>query len=171
MDHRQQVAALRDRIAALQSERATIAQQARTRADVRAEIERTIAQWQERGAATLAREVQRAALGAAPELLTAHGAGPAAGGVAHVRLDLGPLLVSVLGAGAMRKALLATLDAVPEGLDAAARAGRLAAIDADLDTTEREEERLICEAELLGDEIERRADARPEILLALTGEE
>lgn len=166
MPFREEVEPLRARIAALQAERRTIALQARTRADVRAEIERTVAHWSDRGAATLTREVQRAALGAAPDLLTAHGAGPAAGGVAHVRLDLGPLLVSVLGASAVRKALLATLDSVPEGLDAEARAARLAEIDAELDRLEGEEEKLVEMSELDGDPIARRVDARPEIILA-----
>ena len=166
MPYREEIEALRARIAALQAERRTIALQARARAEVRAEIERTVAHWSLLGAATLTREVQRAALGAAPELLTAHGAGPAAGGVANMRLDLGPLLVSVLGAAAVRKALLATLDAVPEGLDAEARAARLAEIDADLDRLEAEEEKLVEMSELDGDPIARRPDARPEIILA-----
>lgn len=165
MPYREEIEPLRARIAVLQAERRTIALQARTRADVRAEIERTVAHWHQRGAAVLVREVQRAALGAAPDLLTAHGTGPAAGGIANVRLDLGPLLVSVMGAAAVRKALLATLDAVPEGLGAEARAARLAEIDADLDRLEAEEEKLVEMSELDGDPIARRPDARPEIVL------
>lgn len=165
MTHREEVAALRERITALQAERRTIELQARTRGAVRAEIERTVTDWQERGAAALTREVQRAALGATPDLLAVHGAGSAAGGVAHVRLDLGPLLVSVLGAAAMRKALFATLEQVPEGLDAAARAARLVEIDAELDRLEAQEEQAIEMSELDGDPIERRGDARPEIVL------
>lgn len=166
MRHHDEVAALRERISALQAERQTLVFQARTRAEVRAEIEATVAHWQTIGAASLTRELQRAALGAAPDLLTAHGTGPAAGGVAHVRLDLGPLLTAVLGPAAVRKALLATLDAVPEGMPAEARAARLAAIDADLEKLERDEERLVEMSQLDGDPIARRPDARPEIILA-----
>lgn len=165
MPYREEVEALRARIAALQPERQTLVLQARTRAEVRAEIERTVAHWQERGAAALTRELQRAALGAAPDLLTADGTGPAAGGVAHVRLDLGPLLVAVLGPAAVRKALVGALDAVPEGMPAEARAARLAEIDAELGQLEAEEERLVEMSELDGDPIARRPDARAEIVL------
>lgn len=167
MSYCEEIEALRARIAALQAERQTIVLQARTRAEVRAEIERTVTHWQERGAAALARELQRAALGAAPDLLTAHGTGSAAGGVAHVRLDMGPLLTAVLGPAAVRKALVGALDAVPEGMPAEARATRLAEIDAEIDDLEKREEALICDAETLeGVEILRRPDARPEIILA-----
>lgn len=87
----------------------------------------------------------------------------AAPGAASVALDMGALLVSLIGRDAIRAALLARVDCVPEGLAVAERRVRRNEIDAELDAVEREE-RLI---DTVDPHIARRPDARPEIVLSL----
>ena len=77
--------------------------------------------------------------------------------------DYGPLALTLLGADALRASLLRTVDAAPEGADREARLKQLAA---ELDKVEREEERVVCQLEQLGQPVLRRRDARPEIVLA-----
>lgn len=95
------------------------------------------------------------------------------GGVFHVPaapgggIDAGKLLAAVLGPKAIADALCARLDAAPTSADAEARALRLVEIGRELDTLERDEERLVEASELTDDPIARRPDARPEIVLAL----
>jgi hypothetical protein len=79
-------------------------------------------------------------------------------------VDLGPFAVMLLGAEAVRAALLRSADVVPEIKD---RAGRLTEITAELDVIERKEERVICELHDLGEAVERRANARVEIVLGV----
>ncbi len=79
---------------------------------------------------------------------------------------MGPLLISVLGKAAIKKTLSALVDELPDGLEPVAKAKRLAAIEAELLRLEIEEEEFIVELEQAGETILRRADARPEIILA-----
>ena len=81
-------------------------------------------------------------------------------------LDLGPLLLALLGKAVAKKALSAYVDELPEGLAPKARASRLAAIESELHLLETSEEAAIVDAEQHGEVILRRADARPEIILA-----
>ena len=76
------------------------------------------------------------------------------------------LLISVLGKAAIKKTLSALVDELPDGLEPVAKAKRLAAIEAELLRLEIEEEEFIVELEQAGETILRRADARPEIILA-----
>jgi hypothetical protein len=87
-------------------------------------------------------------------------------GAAPFSLDMGPLLISVLGKAAIKKTLSALVDELPDGLEPVAKAKRLAAIEAELLRLETEEEEIIVELEQAGETILRRADARPEIILA-----
>lgn len=82
-------------------------------------------------------------------------------------LDLGAVLAAVLGADPLKAALRSHLADVPEGLPRAARIARRAEIDAELWTIEAREEALIVAAEASGQSVQRRADARPEIVLAI----
>lgn len=153
---------LRKRIAALQEERAELDQQKRSRAEVAAQLESLVASWGYTGTGMLTREAQRAATGAASEPLTLRTVAPVAAGVAQINLNVGPLLVAILGTEAVKAALLASVCTIPEGMSSAARAARLAEISSELDKLETEEERICVETGA-----ERRPDARAEIVLAV----
>jgi hypothetical protein len=81
--------------------------------------------------------------------------------------DVFALICAALGRKALRALYQPALAALPAGLDKDAKAARLAEIATDLDRLEAEEERLICEAAEQGIDVQRRPDARPEIVLAL----
>lgn len=155
---------LRKRIAALQAERAELESQTRSRAEVVTTLEGLIAQWSAMGAATIARELERLALGQPAEPLTMRKAVPvgAAPGVAPVSVNFGPLMVALLGADAVKSALMGFVQAIPEGVPTAQRLARLAEIGEELDRLESEEESMVVAS---GGTIERRANARPEIIL------
>ncbi len=161
------VAALRKQIATLQAERNDLTASKRSRAEVATMLDATVSSWALTGHATLAREVNRAAAGLPVELLSLHGTVPIAAtpGAASVRLQAGPLLVALMGTDAIKSALAASLSAVPEGVPTAARLARIREIAMELDKLEAEEESLI---EVADGAIERRADARPEIVLAVS---
>jgi len=139
------VATLRDEIAVLHAERAGLQKQGRS--EVAPRIDSLLAHYQQRD--HMAREVQRAAAGMAldPFAITLH---------SGERIDLGPMLCSLVGHATMRRALVLT-----ELHEIGNRAARLAEIAQALDVCERDEERLCTE---FG--IDRRPDARPEIVLA-----
>jgi hypothetical protein len=155
--------ALRTRITELQAERPGILRQRRTRAEVLAAAESQLSRWEAIGRARFSRGLQSLAAGAAttPMLLT---------GVASndgvVRVDAGPFIVGVLGIDQVRQAYLADLDQIPEGMAREQREARLAELAASLDDLEAREERLIEESEATEAPIQRRPDARPEIVLA-----
>jgi hypothetical protein len=136
---------LRDSIRALQAERAELLRQKRSRAEVGDALDALVTHWQGEGQRILARELQRLAEGGPGDPL-----GP-----------LGPVLTLLLGPDAVKAALASQLADVPEGLPPQARADALVKTGVALDRAEREEEKL-CEAEGL----DRRPDARPEIVLA-----
>ena len=82
--------------------------------------------------------------------------------------DLGPLLVALLGVDTVAAALAAHTDAVPAVPDAAARAARLAEIEAELFRLECEEEAAIEASEATDAEpIRRRVDADPRAVLGV----
>jgi hypothetical protein len=140
---------LRTEIAQLQAERDQLAPWRKSRADVGAVLEGQVKRYAEQGAAHFATEAARCAQGGAPD--------PFAVYVDGRRVDLGPLLVALVGATPVRKALAAALANMPEDVTA-----RIAEIERALDTLEEEEERL-CVAHNL----DRRPDARPEIILEM----
>lgn len=152
---------VRDEIASLRRERAALAAQTRSRNEVRAIIERQIAAMQEQGQKQTARNLVLLAYGEMPALLSAEVTGvfPSA--------NLGAAVMSLFSAEQLRAYLLAGIDEIPEGLDAADKARRLQEIEAELLDLEREEEALIVESERSGNAVQRRHDARPEIVLAL----
>jgi hypothetical protein len=161
-----QVVTLRERIAKLQAERIRLTASKRSRAEVATMLDATVSSWALTGHAVLAREVNRAAAGLPVELLSLRGVVPvpAAPGAASISLSAGPLLVALMGADAVKSALAATLSTVPEGMPTTARLARIAEIASELNKLEAEEEALIDAAD---GAIERRADARPEIILAV----
>jgi hypothetical protein len=139
------IESIRKRIAALQAEKAELSTQRRSRQEVTILLESMIAQSFAAGTATLERELGKGALGEpfSPVLLTV------------------PTLVALLGIDTIKAAFCAPLEAIPLGMPTADRIARLEAINADLDQLEAQEES-ICESE----GIERRVDARAEIVLA-----
>lgn len=143
----------------LRRERAALTAQTRSRNEVRALVERQIAALQQQGQKQATRTLVRLAYGEMPTLLAAEVQG------VFPQADLGAVLASMHAADELRKFLLAGIDEIPEGLDAANKAKRLQEIEAALLDLEREEEALIVESERNGDAVQRRRDARPEIVL------
>jgi hypothetical protein len=78
------------------------------------------------------------------------------------------VLAALLGPGVLTKATLKAAGELPKGIDAKDRAARLTALRAELDTLEVAEELEVCRLEALGGSVQRRGDARPEIVLAIT---
>lgn len=151
------------RIALLNEASETEAQQ-RSRNEVATYVRKWAAERAEAGTKRLALHVANLATGQdLRDVLKPRGQTTTIG----VAVDLSDLLAGLIGAEGLAGVLLRALPEVPEGLDAKPRQERLARIAADLDKLEREEERLIVKAEAVGTPIWRRADARPEIVLAL----
>ena len=135
---------LRLKIAKLQAERDELSRLKRSRAEVSTTLEAVVAQWLSAGAASIELEVQRAALGEPFALLG----------------TLGPLMVAMMGTDAVKAAFEPALAALPEGMPTAQRLERLKVIADDLDRLETDEEQLV-----VSTGVERRPDARPEIVL------
>lgn len=155
------IGAIRGQIAALQMERNTLEHQPRSREEMRAIVTRYLDGAREQAATKLQQHLKEVAGGEHLRPLRA-AVMPGAYGVSDA--EVVPILALAMG-DALTEAVCAHLDAVPEGVDRATRTARTAEINAELDTLEAEEERLICEAEDRGETILRRADARPEIIL------
>lgn len=135
---------LRKRIAALQAERDTLLTQTRSRAEVAILLESLVAQSFAAGNATVARELQKASMGAPFTPL----------------VNSVPVLVALMGHDAVKSALRGPLEAIPLGMPTAERLSRLEVIESELFDLETREES-ICDSE----GIERRPNARPEIIL------
>ncbi len=159
----EQVDALREKIVARQAERKALQAQARSRAEVVALVDEKVAEWGATGAKVATLALSCAAAGSTYSPLKVEGR---AFDLGRATVDLGALMVALLGAQAVRAALLRGIDDVPVGLDRKAKAARLAAIERELDTLEAEEEALIEQSEAEGEPIQRRPNARPEIVLA-----
>ena len=159
---------LRRQISDRQAERLAIQRQRCSREQVKAILDSWLANAEEQGRAALQLAVDRAMDGQAFAPLYAQGNAAVfqSPGAAPFSLDMGPLLISVLGKAAIKKTLSALVDELPDGLEPVAKAKRLAAIEAELLRLEIEEEEFIVELEQAGETILRRADARPEIILA-----
>jgi len=164
----EQLNELRQQIHELQSERLTIIRQRCSREQVKAMLDSWLATAEKQGHAAPQLAVDRAMAGQAFAPLYAHGNAAViqSPGAAAFSLELGPLLISILGKAAIKKSLLPLVEQLPDGLAPEAKAQRQAAIDAELLRLETEEEARIVELEQAGDHILRRPDARPEIILA-----
>jgi outer membrane murein-binding lipoprotein Lpp len=156
------IEALRGQISTLQAERDALQNQTWSRSEVAYKVRRMVDEWQDKSAEQNRLYLLWMAHGDhGHKLLTADTVG-----TEHAAM-LGPAMVTMLGAEQVAARLLAGIDSVLEGLDTAERLSRIAAIAADLDRLETEEEALVCAAETQGAEVLRRPDARPEIVLAL----
>lgn len=78
------------------------------------------------------------------------------------------VLAALLGAKSLTAATCQHLSTVPEALDTRARAARITETAQELNTLERAEEDEVSRMEAQGVPVARRADARPEIVLAIT---
>jgi hypothetical protein len=157
---------LRQQISALQAERVELSSQTRSRDEVATMVGTMISNWQAAGLQSIGRDLMRAASGEPVEALTLRSAAPvaAAPGVAQISLNLGPMLVAMLGADAVKAAFAGVLGTLPQGIDRAKRLERLECIGVELDALEQEVELLIVAA---AGTVDRRPDARPEIILAV----
>lgn len=168
-DIAEHVRALRERITALKIERDTLQAQARSRDEVVAYVDERVAEWTASGEKRAAADLLNLAFGNRHALLKATGSANAEVGSAAI--DLGPLMVALVGAKVVRAYLLRGIDSVPVGVGREVKRDRLAAIEQELNRVEREEEAAVEQAERDGAPIQRRPDARPEIVLALPDEE
>lgn len=160
------VADLRQQITERQDERARLAAQPHDRATVAAVVKRTVLHWHDEGKAHVDRQLSTIAAGSAHALLTIHGlVAPSTAPVPQpFALNLGPLFVALLGSDAVEAALLRFVDEIPGGMPVHERNARLAEIDAELDRLELDEETTIVRAGREGESIQRRRDARPDVI-------
>jgi hypothetical protein len=154
-----QIETVRAEIRALQREREDLENVGRSRDEVREYVMRQLKAMEAASAAQCTDTLVRLASGERAKLLHAD---------LHVHsVDVGPLLVAMLGVEKVAAVLLARLDSIEDGPSRAQRVARIEAINTQLDDLETREERLIEQAEAEGETVLRRADARPEIVLAL----
>lgn len=145
-------------IAALQAERQTLQGNTRDQSEARAEIAAYVA----RVAEPINERIRYATLG-----------GGIGGDLLHVwpnpngSIDLGPVLVALLGTDVLTRVLSRHVDELSPASARAERVARLAKIAVELNRLEDLEEATVCELEAQGLRPDRRADARPEIVLAL----
>ncbi len=159
---------LRVQIAGLKAERLTILRQGRNREEVRGCIDAWLSAAEQQGRDALQIACERALAGQAFTPCHVHGNAAVfeAPGAAPLSLDMGPLLLAILGKSAVKKALSGMVDALPEGLSPQDKVKRLKTIEDELYSLEVAEEAAIVDAELAGESVLRRPDARPEIILA-----
>jgi hypothetical protein len=136
----------------------------RSRAEVAELVRRHVSAFEQEARETCRRALQELAGGHHAAILQADVFVSGSSTIAS-EADLGPMLVAMLGADKITSVLLADIGAVPEGLPRADRLARLAAIAAELDTLEAEEEALIVASEATAAPVPRRPDARPSIVL------
>lgn len=163
-----QVATLRESITQLQAERSDCLRRKLSRDEAKAHFEAVCENAAERAGHVAHCDAGRLMAGASGHsaLLALAGHHGARYDEATLR-DVFALICAALGRKALRGLYLPALDALPAGLDAKPKVVRLVEIASELDRLEAQEERLICEAAEQGVEIQRRADARPEIVLAV----
>lgn len=154
---------LRQQIRALQAEREALAQVRCNREEAAAVVKAYVKQAHADGQALLQRMVGSLASGGYVD-----DSALAVGGPQSTAYHLAPLLVVMVGHKAFADSLLAEVaETVPDGPDASARKARLAAIGVELDRLEIEEESIVEASEGTAVPIERRPDARPEIVIGL----
>lgn len=151
------LAGMRAALATLQTERRALQGSTRDQGEARAEIAAYVAQAAE-PIATRLRYATATSIGT--DLLIMR---PRADGA----VDLGPVLVAVLGPDVLAAALSRYVDELPPASAHAERATRLAEIAAELDRLEEAEEIEVCRLEQQGMQVDRRADADPRVVLAI----
>lgn len=153
-----QITEKRERIATLETEWEALERQPRSRKQVEDIVTAQIDAAARKAPESL-RTLQHLAAGHAAEILTV--AAP------YGRVDLLPVMVHLLGVEVVKAALLADIGQIPKGLESFSRGNRLAAIESELHELQTQEENLIREAKLTGQDIPRRPNAAPAYMLAL----
>lgn len=166
MKFSEQIEAARRHIGMCRGDRATILAQQRSRQQVTEHVREAVSDVVDTAAADNMLTLKRLAAGQTASLLTVNVSAMTPHGPVYVAVDLLPVMVRLLGAAAVRKALLAGIDDLPEGLTPAERTKRLAALDDELDTLQTQEENLIRGAARDGHDIPRRPDAEARFVLA-----
>lgn len=138
-----------------------------SRAELAALVDEQISGYAVTGAAGRKLAIDRLAAGQPARLFTVATTVHTEQGPCAVVLDMGPILTQLLGEKVMRRAVESALLDVPEGLTPAARELQITDLYAELNDLQTEEERLIRDAARAGQDIPRRVDADPAVVLAL----
>jgi len=158
---------VRQKLAELQAERAKVEGAGLHREALLQRLDSLVDYLAEQGRTVLAHALAQAAADRPFNPFRLAGNGAVTGRTAQVSTDAGPLLVALLGPAAVKQALSAACETIPPGLSPKERAAALAALQAELDRLESEEEALVVGMEARGQSVLRRADARPEIVLGV----
>lgn len=162
-----QITKTRDQIQGLKTEHVRLVAQPRSRQQVTEFVRDGVRDIETSAASETALMLERLAAGQPAELLTVNASAMTPQGPVSVSINLLPVMVRLLGGAAVRKALLLGAEDIPEGMAPAAREKRLTAISGELDDLQLQEEHLIREAALDGQDIPHRFDADPAYVLAL----
>jgi hypothetical protein len=148
--------AARARVATLKRDISAVETMGPSRAEIRSQTAAYLAQVEAQGQGAIGRRI------------TDPGERLHAGGLlapVGAKNDLAPVLLALLGVDAVMASLDRHMAALPEGLDAPARAARLDALRAELFQAELAEEAQVMAAEDRGERVTRRADADPAAVL------
>ncbi len=166
MNHEREAHALRDQIATTKRKLAELDPNSRSASEVKSVLSKHLDALEAQGVAYLDNWADRLASGHNPEglfVLTARGQPP--------RVDVGPLMVALIGRDRVEKLAAARTSAVvPDGPSASERSAAKVRALAELHALEVREEAAIRAAAMQGVVIDRRADARPDVVLALEPE-
>lgn len=154
MARNQSIETLRLRIAALIAERHALRNAPPTTAEQRANVR-----------AWCRAQAAEAQAGLAYRVETGDFADLLAVRVTGNRVDLAPTLAALIGPDGLADALCKHIADTPDGMAAEDREARIVEIGRALDDLETQEERLIEASESAGRPVDRRGDARPEIVL------
>lgn len=148
----------RQRIEALNAERAALRTAPRARVESEADLLARCKDWEARGAAGIGYGVSVLAFGhKVDDLFRVR--------VENGMVDMGPVLAHLFGAEGLAAILSPSLDRRGDGPTAAERATQIAEIERQLLAAEIEEERSVMAAEDAGVSVTRRADADPRAVL------
>ena len=161
-----QIDAARGRIHNLETERAALEAQPRSRQQVPEFVRDGVRDVESAAASGTLLTLERLAAGQPADLLTVTASAMTHHGPVLVTVDLLPVMVRLLGVATVRRALLVGIDSLPEGLEPAARNHRLQPLTSELHDLQTREESLIRDAAIAGQDIPRRSNADPAYVLA-----
>lgn len=167
----EKIASTREQIAALLAQLTHPTQVQASRAEVEADIVAQIDTWHTRGAEQMSADLRKIAAGKYVDLMGpaetfGYGADPLATIDTHAQ-DARGWLTFAIGKEAMLARFKPMLDALPEGIDAAARARRIADIQRQIIALEVREEALLREADDEGAEWDPRHGQRAEAAILI----
>lgn len=164
------IESVRAKIAACEAEFTSLENQPRSRSDVREAVVECVAGFAAEAQARADRALRQIANGQSSRAAISAVFGRCGPATTGERAVDGVALVGFLGADTAVSVLLRRLDdVVPEGMSDETRVQRKAELAEERERLERAEEALIVESETSGTPLTRRADCRPEIVLARIG--